>query len=241
MPHPISDTNLAARLQPPNDEYLFGTDWLGRDLLSLCIYASRTSIIVSIITVFFAVGGGFIVGLISGYYGGIIDEVIMRVCDIILAFPYTIMAITILSITGSSLANVCLVLSVGRIPRVARILRSAVMSIKSRDYILASRALGFSDLHIMMKNILPNSIGPLTIVVAMGAALAVIQEATLSFLGIGVPPPAIGFGYITSMGRDYFLLKPHITLIPALGVAFLALSYSLIADGLRDSLDPRLR
>jgi peptide/nickel transport system permease protein len=241
MPHPITETNLEARLQPPSSNYFFGTDWLGRDLLSLFIFASRTSIIVAFVTVIFAVGGGLVVGLVSGYYGGMIDEVIMRACDILLAFPYIILAIVILSLTGTSLLNVCLVLAIGRIPRVARILRSTVMSIKSRDYILASKALGFSDIHIMFRNILPNAIGPMTIVIAMGAALAVIQEATLSFLGIGVPPPAIGFGYITSIGRKYFLLKPHITLIPALGVAFLALSFSLIADGLRDSLDPRLR
>jgi len=241
MPRPITETNLAVRLEAPNMKYFFGTDWLGRDLLSLCIFACRTSILVVLISVSFAVIGGLIIGLIAGYFGGVVDEVIMRACDILLAFPNIILAIVVLSIAGANLVNVCLVIAVGRIPRVARILRSTVMSIKSRDYILASKALGFSSSHIMFRNILPNAIGPLTIVIAMGAALAVKQEATLSFLGIGVPPPAIGFGYITSLGRQYFIFKPHICLIPALGVAFLSLSFSLIADGLRDSLDPRLR
>ena len=222
-------------------EYLLGTDPNGRDVFSRIIYAARISLIVGFTAV--VIGGtvGVVAGLASGYYGGWLDSVIMRIADIQLAFPFILLAIAIVAVLGGGLVNVIIVLGVGSWVPYARIVRGQVLSAKSQEYVLAARTIGAQDAAILFRHVLPNVITPAIIIATFGVAAAIIGEATLSFLGVGIQPPTPTWGNMLADGRAYVASAWWLATFPGLAIMLTVLSINVIGDWLRDYLDPRLR
>lgn len=222
-------------------EYPLGTDPNGRDVFSRIIYAAQISLIVGVTAV--AIGGtvGVVAGLVSGYYGGLADSVIMRIADIQLAFPFILLAIAIVAVLGGGLTNVIIVLGIGSWVPYARIVRGQVFSAKSQEYVLAARTIGADDVKILFGHILPNVITPAIIIATFGVAAAIIGEATLSFLGVGIQPPTPTWGNMLADGRAYVASAWWLATFPGLAIVVTVLSINVIGDWLRDYLDPRLR
>jgi peptide/nickel transport system permease protein len=222
-------------------EYPLGTDPNGRDVLSRIIYAARISLIVGVTAV--VIGGtvGVAAGLISGYYGGSIDAVIMRIADVQLAFPFILLAIAIIAVLGGGLFNVIIVLGIGSWVPYARIVRGQVLSAKSQEYVIAARAIGAQDAAMLFRHILPNVITPAIIIATFGVAAAIIGEATLSFLGVGIQAPTPTWGNMLADGRAYVSSAWWLATFPGLAIMLTVLSINVIGDWLRDYLDPRLR
>jgi peptide/nickel transport system permease protein len=222
-------------------EYPLGTDVNGRDILSRIIFAARISLIVGITAV--AIGGtvGVVAGLLSGYYGGALDSVIMRIADVQLAFPFILLAIAIIAVLGGGLFNVIVVLGIGSWVPYARIVRGQVLSAKNQEYVLAARTVGASDGVILFRHILPNVITPAIIIGTFGMAAAIIGEATLSFLGVGIQAPTPTWGNMLADGRAYVASAWWLATFPGLAIMLTVLSINVIGDWLRDYLDPRLR
>ena len=222
-------------------EYPLGTDPNGRDVFSRIIYAAQISLIVGVTAV--AIGGtvGVVAGLVSGYYGGLADSVIMRIADIQLAFPFILLAIAIVAVLGGGLTNVIIVLGIGFWVPYARIVRGQVFSAKSQEYVLAARTIGADDVKILFGHILPNVITPAIIIATFGVAAAIIGEATLSFLGVGIQPPTPTWGNMLADGRAYVASAWWLATFPGLAIVVTVLSINVIGDWLRDYLDPRLR
>jgi peptide/nickel transport system permease protein len=229
-----------ARLQP-NREYLLGTDDLGRDVLSRIIYGTRVSLVVGIGAVSIAALIGMTMGLIAGYYGGIIYTVIMRVIDALMSFPPIMQALIIAIILGPGLQTVIIALGVGMVPTYARLMCGQVLSIKENDYILRSRTIGANNTRIMSRHILPNAFPPLIVMITLQMGAVIIAEAGLSFLGLGIPPPTPSWGGMINEGRQYLLANPLISLSPGFAIMLLVFGFNMVGDGLRDALDPRLR
>ena len=222
-------------------EYLLGTDVNGRDILSRIIFAARISLIVGVTAV--AIGGtvGVVAGLLSGYYGGALDSLIMRIADVQLAFPFILLAIAIIAVLGGGLVNVIIVLGVGSWVPYARIVRGQVLSAKNQEYVLAARTVGAHDGVILFRHILPNVIAPAIIIGTFGMAAAIIGEATLSFLGVGIQAPTPTWGNMLADGRAYVASAWWLATFPGLAIMLTVLSINVIGDWLRDYLDPRLR
>jgi peptide/nickel transport system permease protein len=179
--------------------------------------------------------------MISGYYGGLLDEILMRIMDIIFAFPTLLLAIALIAVTSPSMRNIIFVVAIIRVPRFARILRASVLSIKEKEFVEAARAISKSDIGIMLQHILPNCIAPLTVEASLSIATAIITESALSFLGLGVRPPTPSWGQMIADGRSELFTAPWIVIFPGLAIMLTVLGYNLLGDGLRDALDPRLR
>jgi peptide/nickel transport system permease protein len=222
-------------------EYPLGTDANGRDIFSRIIYAAQISLIVGVTAV--VIGGtvGVVAGLISGYYGGAIDSVIMRIADVQLAFPFILLAIAIVAVLGGGLMNVIIVLGIGSWVPYARIVRGQVLSAKSQEYVIAARAIGAQDVLVLFRHILPNVITPAIIIATFGVAAAIIGEATLSFLGVGIQPPTPTWGNMLADGRAYVSSAWWLATFPGVAIMLTVLSINVIGDWLRDYLDPRLR
>ena len=222
-------------------EYLLGTDVNGRDILSRIIFAARISLIVGVTAV--AIGGsvGVVAGLLSGYYGGNLDAFIMRVADIQLAFPFILLAIAIIAVLGGGLVNVIVVLGIGSWVPYARVVRGQVLSARNQEYVLAARTIGASDVTVLFRHILPNVITPAIIIATFGMAAAIIGEATLSFLGVGIQAPTPTWGNMLADGRAYVASAWWLATFPGLAIMLTVLSINVIGDWLRDFLDPRLR
>ncbi len=222
-------------------EHLLGTDQLGRDILSRIIYAARISLLVGVAAV--ALGGaiGVLVGLLAGYYGGTLDAVAMRLADVQLAFPFILLAIVVVAVLGGGLLNVILVLGVGSWVAYARIVRGQVLAAKSQEYVIAARMIGARDPVILFRHLLPNVITPAIVVATFGVAAAIIGEATLSYLGVGVQPPTPTWGNMLADGRAYVGSAWWLATFPGLTIMLTVLSINMIGDWLRDFLDPRLR
>jgi peptide/nickel transport system permease protein len=218
-----------------------GTDPNGRDVLSRIIFAAQISLIVGVTAV--VIGGtvGVVAGLVSGYYGGAIDSVIMRIADIQLAFPFILLAIAIIAVLGGGLMNVIIVLGIGSWVPYARIVRGQVLSAKNQEYVIAARAIGAQDAIVLFRHILPNVITPAIIIATFGVAAAIIGEATLSFLGVGIQPPTPTWGNMLADGRAYVSSAWWLATFPGLAIMLTVLSINVIGDWLRDYLDPRLR
>ncbi|AZR74471.1 peptide ABC transporter permease [Anoxybacter fermentans] len=233
--------NILARYKPPSAKHLLGTDELGRDILSRIIYGARYSLLIGIISISLALIFGIILGVLAGYYGGLVDLLIMRVVDIMLAFPYILLAIAIVAILGPELRNAMIAISIVNIPKFARIIRSSVLSIKESEYVQAAKALGASDLRIIIKYLLPNSMAPLIVQSTLSIASAILSAAGLSFLGLGAQPPTPEWGAMLSDARSALQLAPWVVTFPGIAIMLNVLGFNLLGDGLRDALDPKLK
>lgn len=239
-------TSLLDRLTPPMWEaegtprYPLGTDTLGRDVLSRLLYGARVSLVVGLSAVVISGVLGVGLGLISGYYGGRVDDVLMRLGDIQLAFPILVLAIAILAVLGASLGNVILVLGISGWVTYARIVRGETLSLKQREFVEAARGIGASDRLILWRHILPNVLPPVTVVATFSVARIIIAEASLSFLGLGVPPPTPSWGAMLDEGRNYITTGWWLAMFPGLAILLLVLGINLVGDWVRDVLDPRM-
>jgi len=240
-PYDPTAVHMKDRLQPPSLHYLLGTDELGRDLLSRVIYGARASFSVGVVAVGLALAVGVPLGLWSGYYGGAVDTVVMRLLDALLAFPGVILALAIVAVLGPSLTNVMVAIGIVATPRYARITRAAVLSVRARDFVLASRSCGASDLRLMARVILPNCLSPLLVQASVGFADAILTEAALSFLGVGLQPPTPSWGAMLDTGRKYLGQSASYSLTAGGAIFVAVLSLNLVGDALRDALDPHLR
>jgi peptide/nickel transport system permease protein len=241
-PHNPVTLNLDARLLPPNFDHPFGTDELGRDLLSRVLYGARISLIVAVSVVALSLALGLVVGGLSGFYGGVPDVVLnVYVMNAFLALPGILLAIAFVAFLGPGLGNLILALSLSGWVGYARLARAQVMAVKEKEFVEAARALGASDLRLMLRHILPNIVQPLIVQTAIGMAGAVLAEATLSFLGLGIPAPAASWGSMLNEARSHLFDAPFMVVFPALAVMLAVLSFNFIGDALRDYLDPRTR
>ena len=241
---PASPVNidLPHRLLAPTAHHLFGTDELGRDILSRVIYGARVSLTVGVCVVFFSLSIGLVVGSIAGFYGGALDRFFnVIVMNAFLSFPGILLAIAFVAFLGPGLFNLIFALSLGGWVGYARLVRAQVLAVKEREFVEAARALGASDWRILTKHIFPNMIQPVIVQAAIGMAGAVLAEATLSFLGLGVPPPTASWGAMLNDGRSHLFDAPHLVLFPAAAVMLTVLSFNFIGDALRDYMDPRAR
>ena len=228
------------KFQPPGSEFVFGTDNLGRSLWSRMVWGARLSVEIGIVVVSLNAVFGTVVGAISGYFR-VLDGPIMRVNDALMAFPAILLAIAVAAVLGASVPNVIIALAVATTPHTARIVRASVLVVRAMDYVEAARAIGMTELRVLLRHVLPNTLGPLIVRLTYVFATAILAEAALSFIGVGPPPPAPTFGNIIAGGRDFIGDAPWITLFPGLAVIVSVLGLNLLGDGLRDVLDPRAR
>lgn len=234
--------DLHGRLVGPSAAHWFGTDELGRDILSRTLYGARISLIVAVSVVALSLAIGLVAGCVAGFYGGWLDTAInVYVMNAFLALPGILLAIAFVAFMGPGLGNVIVALAISGWVGYARLVRGQVMAVKEREFVEAARALGASDLRILSRHILPNIIQPLIVQAAIGMATAVMAEATLSFLGLGVPPPAASWGAMLNDARSHLFDSPHMVFFPAMAVMLCVLSFNFIGDALRDYMDPRTR
>lgn len=233
--------DIPNRLQGPSMEHWCGTDEFGRDIFARLIHGSRVSLVVGLISVSISLFIGGALGAIAGYYGGRVDNVIMRIMDIFLAVPSILLAMTIVAALGTSLVNVMLAIGVSGVPGYARIVRASVMSIKDQEFVEASRAIGAKSPTTIFREILPNCLAPIIVQATLSVAGAILSTASLSFIGLGVQPPSPEWGAMLSGGRNYLRDALHLTLFPGLAIVITILALNLLGDGLRDALDPRLK
>lgn len=240
-PHDPYQVDLVNKLKKPSLEYLMGTDDKGRDVLSRLIYGTRLSLSVGFVAVFIGAFFGIILGLLAGYYGKWIDAIIMRVVDVLLAFPGILLALGIVSALGPGLINVMIAIGIFSIPMFARIVRGSTLSVKKLEYIDAIRSLGASDARIIFLHIFPNVVSPIIVQASLRLATAILTASGLSFLGLGAQPPLPEWGAMLSNGRDFLFNVPTLALFPGLAISTLVIAFNIFGDGLRDALDPRMK
>lgn len=233
--------NVAASLNPPSANYLLGTDKLGRDLLSRMLYGARISLLIGGAVVVMAGMVGTLVGLVAGYAGGLVDEVLMRMTDLFFAFPALILAMAIAGALGPSLLNALIAVSVVTWPIYARLIRGEVLGLRQREFVQAARALGLSERRILARHVLPNTLAPLLVQASFDMGAAILSVAGLSFIGFGAQPPTPEWGVMISEGRNYMSTHWWVPTVPALAILLTVAGFNLVGDGLRDYLDPRLR
>ncbi len=239
-PYDPGEINVKNILLPPSKTHPLGTDELGRDVLSRMIWASRVSLKVGFIAVGIALVIAVILGSLAGYYGGRIDNLIMRSVDIMLCFPTFFLILAVIAILEPSITNIMVVIGITSWPGLTRLLRAEFLSLKEREFVAAARALGASDRRIILKHILPNALAPLVVAATLGVAGAILTESALSFLGIGVQPPTPSWGNILTSGEVYIDLAWWLSLFPGLAILITVLGYTLLGEGLKDALNPRL-
>ncbi len=245
-PRKIDSTTAAqTRLQPPSREHPMGTDNMGRDVFGRVIYGARVSLVVGITAVAIGVMLGLLFGALSGFYGGWVDTSFMRVADIFLAFPYIMFAILLLSVLPENmrqgLAPVTLTIGILGWPSISRVFRSSILSVKENDYVQAGRALGASDARLMFRHITPNAVAPIVVYATMSIGGAILTEAALSFLGLGILPPAISWGRMIQDGRVFLVTNPGLVFWPGLAILSTVLAFTLLGDGARDALDVKMK
>jgi peptide/nickel transport system permease protein len=240
-PYNPVEQHIIERLEAPSAKYLLGTDVFGRDILSRILWGARVSLTVGAFSVLLGLVLGGALGIIAGYKGGFIDNAIMRVMDVFMSFPTLIMGLMVVAMLGPNLINLILAIALTVAPRFARIARAPTVSVKERDYIEACRALGYSDLRIMVVHILPNILGELLVMASLWIATAVRIEASLSFIGLGVKPPTPTWGGMIREGFETILDAPWLSVYPGLFILITVYAFNMLGDGLRDAIDPKLR
>ena len=229
------------RFQSPNINHWLGTDSLGRDICSRIIQGTRVSMFVGLLAVTIALILGTNLGIISGYYGGKIDTVLMRFIDILLAFPGLVLAMLISGLLGPSLVNAMIAVGIMLTPSIARVSRGSVLTVKNEPYIASAKTIGCSNLYIILKYILPNIMVPLSVLCSISLSIAILAESALSFLGLGIQPPAPSWGGMLHQGRQFMEIAPWVAVFPGLAIMIAVLSFNFLGDGLRDGLDPKLK
>ena len=240
-PYDPNQTNMTQRLKGPSSAHPLGTDNFGRDMLSRVIYGSRISLYVGFVAVGIGAIFGGILGAICGYYGGRLDNFIMRCMDVLLAIPQIILAIAIVGALGTSLLNLMIAVGISQLPRYARVVRASALTVRGQEFVEAAKAVGASDARIIVENILPNCMAPIIVQSTLGVAQAILSAAALSFLGLGIQPPTAEWGSMLSSGRQFLRQAPYLTFFPGLAISIVVLALNIFGDGLRDSLDPKLR
>lgn len=240
-PYDPYEVNFAERLQQPSIRHPLGCDDLGRDTLSRMIYGSRISLFVGIMAVIIAGAVGMTMGMMAGYFGGLLDSIIMRFIDAIMSFPTLILMLTIAVTLGGGLKNLLIAIGIGMMPTYCRLMRGQIVSLKESEFITAVRIIGANKLRIMFRHLLPNSFPSLLVLLTMNLGHAIMTEAMLSFLGIGITAPTATWGSMVNMGYRHLLTYPILSLTPGIAIMMVVLAFNIVGDGLRDSLDPRLR
>jgi peptide/nickel transport system permease protein len=227
---------------PPNSQHILGTDSLGRDVWARLVYATRVSLSVGLVAVAIYTVIGTVLGAIAGYYSGIVDTLIMRLCDIVMCFPLLIIIITVVALIGPSLLNIMVVIGLLAWPGICRLVRGQFLSLREQEFITAARCLGIPSLRIMFRHLVPNCVGPITVAATFGIASAILTEASLSFLGLGVPPPEASWGQMLTDAQKLSILAgmPWLWVPPGLAIALTVLCVNFVGDGLRDALDPKM-
>jgi ABC-type dipeptide/oligopeptide/nickel transport system permease subunit len=233
--------SLIEKRTTPGGKYLLGADEFGRDILSRVIYGSRVALLVGVLSMAIAVIGGLVFGTAAGFAGGWLDAVMMRGIEILLAFPYLLLALAIVAMLGPGALNTTIAVGIWGVPAVTRIVRGSVLTLREAEYVGAARALGAPASAVLRRHILPNVMPGLIVYATLFMANAILLEAALSFLGLGVQPPTASWGLMVSTGRDVLLVAPHVATVPGLAIMVAVLAFNLVGDGLRDALDPRLR
>jgi ABC-type dipeptide/oligopeptide/nickel transport system permease subunit len=234
-------TDMTAVIEKPSSGHLLGADDLGRDMLSRIIYGSRISLRVGFLAVAISMAAGTCIGSIAGYFGGTIDNIVMRFMDMLMAFPPILLAIVFMSALGRGIENAILAISIVGVPGFSRIVRGSVLAAKENDYVEAARASGCNDLQIIFVHLLPNILAPIIVNATMSISSAILQTAALGFLGLGVKPPTAEWGSMLATGRGYIFNAPHLITYPGIAISITVLAFNLLGDGLRDALDPRLK
>jgi len=240
-PYDPLDQDVTAALQPPSAQHLLGTDDVGRDMLSRILFGSQISLRVGLISVSIAGVIGVSLGIAAGFYGGWFDDIVMRLIDVLLAFPGILLALTIIAILGPGLTNVMVAVGIGSIPSYCRVARGSTLSVRSRDYVMSARVIGCHDARIMFQYILPNVLPAVLVLATLGIAGAILTASGLSFLGLGAQPPTPEWGAMLTAGRTYLRQSWWFATFPGLAIMLTVLCINLLGDGLRDALDPKLR
>lgn len=233
--------DLLSSLEGPSLKHPFGTDIFGRDVLSRVIYGARTSVSISFLAVLIAIALGAVVGTFAGYFGGALDEILMRFLDILMAFPDILLAIAIVAALGPGKSNLIIAIAIYSFPQFARVMRASVMTIKNNEYIEAARAIGESHLSIMIRYVVPNALAPIIVQATLRMATAILTISGLSFLGLGVKPPEAEWGTDLAMARVYLEIAPHLGIFPGIALFLTVMGFNLFGDGLNDALNPRLK
>lgn len=240
-PHDPLKFSLRDKLRPPSAVYPLGTDELGRDLLSRILHGTRISLMMAVVSVGIGLIIGTPVGALSGFYGGVLDILVQRAVDVMMAFPGILLAIVIVAVLGPGLWNAMLAVGISFVPTYVRVMRSSVLELREREFVEAARALGAGDLSIIWRHIFPNCVAPLIVLSTLQMASAILWAAGLGFLGLGAQPPAPEWGTMLGRSQAYIRVAPHVAIFPGAAIALAVLGFNLLGDGLRDALDPRLR
>jgi ABC-type dipeptide/oligopeptide/nickel transport system permease subunit len=240
-PYNPYEQNLRQALLNPCMEHLLGTDRLGRDTLSRVIFGSRASLMVGIVAIAIAAFFGMSLGLIAGYFGGILNVTIMRFVDALMSFPMILLALCITTLLGGGLTGVVIALGIGLIPNYARLMCGQVLTVREKDYVTAAHAMGSGSWRIMLRHLMPNSFPPTIVLMTMMMGHTILAEAGLSFLGVGIEPPGAAWGAMVSEGYPYLLTNPILSVAPGFAIMLVVFAFNMVGDGLRDALDPRLR
>ena len=240
-PYDPSFINLKQVLMPPSPDHLLGTDTLGRDVLSRIIFGARISLLVGFVAVGIATLIGLFVGALAGYYGGWVDQVLMRLVDLMLCFPTLFLILAVIALLGPSIWNIMVVIGLTGWMGVARLVRAEFLSLREREFVTAARALGAGDTRLILRHMLPNALAPVMVSATLGVAGAILTESALSFLGLGVQPPTPSWGNILTAGKDNIEIAWWLSVFPGLAILVTVMSYNLLGEGIREAIDPRLK
>jgi peptide/nickel transport system permease protein len=233
--------NLEDSLQKPSSQHLLGTDKIGRDVLTRILYGSRIALLVGVVAVTASGALGMFLGLLAGYFGGWVETIIMRVTDALMSLPPLVLMLAIAVMLGGGVPTVLLALGVALMPTYSRLMCGQVLAAKENDYVMAAKVVGASNIRVMFRHLVPNVFPPLLVLITLDLGFAILTEASLSFLGIGINPPTATWGSMVSDGQRYLLTHPILSMSPGLAIVLVVLGFNLVGDGLRDALDPRLR